>query len=168
MEKPEREVRKASHWQQATMEITCHSRSSRMLGVGNWAARQPHVTHDCVSSGPLKHSGQTFKSENPSNPWEYCKMLALRLTWTETCSNRKYSPPRNGSFSKWPPGQINRPSLAYAIILSIVGITRDYTPQSLCYCLFAPHIDMGAILRTHPVHGESHIQRNTNGEVATS
>jgi len=26
---------------------------------------------------------------------------------------------------------------------------------------------MGAILRAHPVHGESHIQRNANGAVAT-
>jgi len=26
---------------------------------------------------------------------------------------------------------------------------------------------MGVILRAHPVRGESHIQRNANGEVAT-
>jgi len=31
-----------------------------------------------------------------------------------------------------------------------------------CSC----HIYMGVVLRTHPVHGESHIQRNANGEVA--
>jgi len=28
-------------------------------------------------------------------------------------------------------------------IVHIVDITRDYTPRSLCYCLFAPHICMG-------------------------
>jgi len=32
-----------------------------------------------------------------------------------------------------------------------------------CSC----HIFMGLVLRLHPVRGESHIQRNANGEVAT-
>ena len=31
----------------------------------------------------------------------------------------------------------------------------------------ATYIYIGAILHAHPVHGESHIQRNTNWEVAT-
>jgi len=30
-----------------------------------------------------------------------------------------------------------------------------------------PHIYVGSVLRTHPVRGESHIQRNANREVAT-
>ena len=42
----------------------------------------------------------------------------------------------------------------------------DHAPQSLYYCLFAPHI-CGVVVRAHPVRGESHIQRNANGEVAT-
>ena len=29
------------------------------------------------------------------------------------------------------------------------------------------HIHMGVVLRAHPVRGESHIQRDANGEVAT-
>jgi len=29
------------------------------------------------------------------------------------------------------------------------------------------HTYMGVVLCAHPVHGVSHIQRNTNGEVAT-
>jgi len=29
------------------------------------------------------------------------------------------------------------------------------------------HMYMGVILRTHPIRGESHIQRNASGEVAT-
>jgi len=29
------------------------------------------------------------------------------------------------------------------------------------------HVYMGVVLRAHPVRGESHIQRNANGEVAT-
>ena len=44
--------------------------------------------------------------------------------------------------------------------------SRDHAPQSLYYCLFAPRL-CGVVLRAHPVRGESHIQRNANGEVAT-
>jgi len=49
-----------------------------------------------------------------------------------------------------------------------VSISRDYKPQSVYYCLFAPHtLYMGVIIRAHPVRGESHIQHNANREVAT-
>jgi len=34
------------------------------------------------------------------------------------------------------------------------------------YCLLAPHIYI-FVLRAHPVHGESHNQRNATGEIAT-
>jgi len=37
--------------------------------------------------------------------------------------------------------------------------------HSIIACLH--HLNMGVVLRAHPVHGESHIQLNTNGEVAT-
>jgi len=50
---------------------------------------------------------------------------------------------------------------------SQVTIGRASTPGPLCYCLFAPHI-YGVVLRAHPVRGESHNQRNVNGEVATT
>jgi len=46
---------------------------------------------------------------------------------------------------------------------------RVHASQSLYYdyyCLFAPHI-YGVVLRAHPVRGETHIQRNADGEVAT-
>jgi len=43
---------------------------------------------------------------------------------------------------------------------------RDQPTRSLYYCLFAPHRYI-FVLRAHPVRGESHIQRNTAGEVAT-
>jgi len=35
------------------------------------------------------------------------------------------------------------------------------------YCLLAPRIYI-FVLRAHPVHGESHSQRNATGEVATT
>jgi len=44
---------------------------------------------------------------------------------------------------------------------------RDHAPQSLYYCLFAPHI-CGVVLRAHLLCGESHIQRNASGEVTTT
>jgi len=46
--------------------------------------------------------------------------------------------------------------------------SRDHMQWSLYYCLFVRHIlYMDVILRAHPIHGESHIQHNANGEVAT-
>jgi len=44
---------------------------------------------------------------------------------------------------------------------------RDHPTRSLYYCLFAP-LTYVFVLRTHPVRGESHNQRNTTGEVATT
>ena len=44
-----------------------------------------------------------------------------------------------------------------------VEITRHDHFVIACSC----HIYMGVVLRAHPVRGESHIQRNTTGEVAT-
>jgi len=39
--------------------------------------------------------------------------------------------------------------------------------RSLYYCLFVPHVYMGAVLHARSVRGEPRIQRNTSGEVAT-
>jgi len=49
---------------------------------------------------------------------------------------------------------------------SHVSIGRASTPQSLYYCMFAPHICI-VVLRAHPIRGETHNQRNATGEVAT-
>jgi len=43
---------------------------------------------------------------------------------------------------------------------------RVHAPQSLYCCLFVPHI-CGVFLCAHPVCGDTHNQRNANGEVAT-
>jgi len=43
---------------------------------------------------------------------------------------------------------------------------RVHMPWSLYYCLFTPHT-CGVVLRAHSVRGESHIERNANGEVTT-
>jgi len=44
-----------------------------------------------------------------------------------------------------------------------ITLPRDH---SIIAC--SQHIYMGAILRTHPLRSESHIQRNANREVATA
>ena len=44
---------------------------------------------------------------------------------------------------------------------------RDHPTRSLYYCLFAPHTYI-FVLRGYPVRGESHNQRNTTGEAATT
>ena len=42
---------------------------------------------------------------------------------------------------------------------------RDHLTRSFYSCL--RHIDMGFILCAHPVHGDLHIKRNVNREIAT-
>jgi len=52
-----------------------------------------------------------------------------------------------------------------------VDIGRAYMPRSLyrdhSFIACSRHIYMGVILRAHCFRGESHIQHDTNGEVAT-
>jgi len=45
-----------------------------------------------------------------------------------------------------------------------IEITRH--DHSIIAC--SRHVYMGVVLRAHPVRGESHIQTNANGEVATN
>jgi len=60
------------------------------------------------------------------------------------------------------------PSGMCAKLRTVAAINNsDHAPQSLYYCLFAPRL-CGVVLRAHPVRGESHIQGNANGEVATT
>jgi len=44
---------------------------------------------------------------------------------------------------------------------------RDHAPRSLYLCLFG-HLYMGVVLRAHSIRGKPRIQRNVNGEVATT
>ena len=50
---------------------------------------------------------------------------------------------------------------------SQVSISSASIPRSLHYCLFAPHICI-VVFRVHPIRGESHIECNATGEVATT
>jgi len=63
-------------------------------------------------------------------------------------------------------------TLVTMINCSQVSTGRDSTLRSLYWdhsmIACSRHIHVGVVLRTHFVHGESHIQRNTNQEVATA
>ena len=80
---------------------------------------------------------------------------------TVAASNNRHHPTR--SLSSLPlAGTINC-STGSQVLFEVTKITPS---GSLYYCLFAPHTYI-FVLRTHPVRGESHNQRNTTGEVAT-
>jgi len=50
-------------------------------------------------------------------------MLVLGLTWRRLASTpiRRYGPPLNAAFWKWPSSKINCPTLAYDILLRVSG-----------------------------------------------
>jgi len=65
------------------------------------------------------------------------------------CCDRKSRATRAQSFALWQQATIkftchdhSPRTLLLRSIVDIVSITRDYTPRSLYYCLFAPHICM--------------------------
>jgi len=64
-------------------------------------------------------------------------------------------------------------SLNFGLIFQKLTVTRyciycSHLPYHTLKGIFCSrHIYTGVVLRAHPVHGESHIQRNANGEVAT-
>jgi len=57
------------------------------------------------------------------------------------------------------------------LFTSFTSIIRGHSPRSLhrdhIIIACSRHIHMGVILHAHPFRGESHIQRNASGEVAT-
>jgi len=63
--------------------------------------------------------------------------------------------------------QSESPRGKYAKLRTVAASNnRDHTPQSLYYCLFAPHV-YRVVHRAHSVRGESRTQRSASGEVAT-
>ena len=44
-------------------------------------------------------------------------------------------------------------------------VSSEITRYDHCFIACSRHVYMGVILRTHPIRGELHIQRNANGEV---
>jgi len=73
----------------------------------------------------------------------------LAQNWECNCCDRKDRAESAQSFTLWR------------------QTTIEITCRDHCIIACSRHIYMGVILRAHPVRGESHIQRNANGEVAT-
>jgi len=72
------------------------------------------------------------------------------------------------TFASWSPLCCDRksPSGMCAKLRTVAASNnRVHMPWLLYYCLFAPDIYI-VVLRTHPIRGESHIQRNATGMVA--
>jgi len=93
--------------------------------------------------------------------------------WKSTCCDRKSQTACAQSFALWQQAAIeitrrdhSPRTLAITFNRSHANSGRASTPWSLHYCLFAPLI-CSVFLHTYPVRGESHNQRNANGEVAT-
>ena len=49
-------------------------------------------------------------------------------------------------------------------MITLLIFTRNDRSVNAC----SRHLYLGVVHRTHPVRGESHIQRNADGEVATA
>ena len=75
--------------------------------------------------------------------------LIMSMTHLGYCCDRKAQAENSPSFTMWQQATIE--------------IMHRNQSTIACAC----HLCMGAVLRTHPAHGESHIQRNDNQEVAT-
>jgi len=95
------------------------------------------------------------------------------LLFTTNCTDRTFflwrlhtaRPPHPGHSTIW--CDRKSPSCICAKLCTVAASNnRVHMPRSLYYCLFAPCIHI-AVLRAHPVRGESDIQRNVTREVAT-
>jgi len=111
--KPERQVRKASHWQQATIEITRHDHSSRTLVV--------MFNRSQVSIG---------RDSTPQS------LSSLPLASAINCSSGSQA------------------------LLEVTHQDHSIGINSIIVC--SRHINVGVVVRAHPVRGESHIRHNVN------
>jgi len=116
---------------------------------------EPHRSHVLfwkASHSTTPHPGHStilLRSEKPER--HVRKAFALRHQATIEIARRDQTPR----------------TLVITFNRSHVSIGRASTSRLLYYYLFAPHVCI-AVLRAHPVRGESHNQRNANGEVATT
>ena len=133
-------------------------------------------TFNATPSGRLQQHPLHFQRTAPiaRSLCEVCTWHDLHILVTAPfCCDRKARAACAQSFALWQQATIetmrrnhSSRSLVVTFNRSQVDIGRASTPRSLFYCLLAPNICI-VVLRAHPIRGESHIQRNANGEVAT-
>jgi len=108
--------------------------------------------------------------------WFNLRFAAACNTWFAAACNKafyKYAFLWTSDHFSWPllPRLLlrsERPSGMCTKLCTVAASNKGvHTPRSLCYYLFAPHRYI-VVLRAHPIHGESHNQCNTTGEVATT
>ena len=103
-----------------------------------------------------------------------CKTYSIPNDTTSSyCFDRKARPPSAQSFTLRQQAktieftQRDQSTYASYYVQSFTCYYQQWLHAAITrYCLFVPHI-CGLVLRAHPVRGESHIQRNASGEVAT-
>ena len=95
--------------------------------------------------------------------WLQSHHLFLRKMLGTRCYDRKIRAACAQSFALWQqatieimPRNYSSRTLVVTFSRSHANIGRAYTPRSLCYCLFAPHI-YGVFLRAHSVRGELRV-----------
>ena len=91
-------------------------------------------------------------------------------SWKFRCCDRKSRAAYAQSFALWQQATIeftcddhSSRTLLLRSLVDIVSITRDYTPRSLFYCLFAPHIWM-VLFFTHIPFVVNHTFNTTPSE----
>ena len=129
----------------------------------------------CGSDGKRQRTNHATHGDRPR-----CRNLLPGLSYSNQLGRKKHLLRPHQNANKWVAG-LKRAFQTFRLVLlrsespsgmcaklhaAAASNNRAHTPQSLYHCLFAPPM-YGVILRAHPVSGESHIQRNATGEVAT-
>jgi len=146
-------------WQQAAVEFACHDHSiiacSCHIYVLLFFAHIPFVVNHTFNATPTERLQQhhSFLQRTAPVARSFCGGFTRHelhiLVTAPFCCDRK------------------SPSGICAKLHTVAASSnRVRMPWSLYYCLFVPHTCI-VVLRAHPVRGESHIQRNNNGEVVT-
>jgi len=160
----ERKARAASAqcftlWQQATIEITCHDHSiiacSCHIYTGVVLRAHPirgesHIKPN--ANGEVATTSLLFTTNRTNHTFFLWRLHLARphiLVTAPFCCDRKARAAIAQSLTLWQQAAIE--------------ITCHDHSFIACSC----HIHRGVVFRAHPVRGESHIQHNANGGVAT-
>jgi len=170
-------------WQQATIEIIRRDHSIIACSFHIYGYYSSHTSHSWWITHSMQHqprgcnNNPFFLQQTAPITCSFCEVS----TWHELhilvkapfCCDQKDWASSAKSFTLWQQATIEimhcNHSVRMPVIMfnrSQVSIGRDFTPQSLYYCLFTPHIN--GCYFSHTSHSWwSHIEHKANGEVAT-
>jgi len=128
----------------------CSSGTSRSWWITHLTQ---HHRRGCNIPSFLQRTASIARSLCEGWPWHDLHILVT----APFCCDRKSRAAYAQSFALWQQATIeftchdhSSRTLLLRSIVDIVSITRDYTPRSLYYCLFAPHICMVLFFRHIP------------------